>query len=318
MTIDATDDGLFPVERLPFKLSDRFGVPPFSVLDRRQGEWQDAKRRWMALGIQSEVGRDRGLTYTGQYQADGSPRDDFVGQKLMETSDGTSVFDPMLAETAYRWYSKAGHSILDPFAGGSVRGIVASHMGRRYTGVDLRAEQVDANYEQIDLAATGCPPYWVAGDALDVRTVAPGGYDMIFSCPPYADLEVYSDDPRDLSTMNYPAFLDTYRQIIAQAVGLLRPHRFAGWVISDVRGKDGAYMGLVYDTVRAFEDCGMRLWNDHIILDPVSTLAVRAGRQFDISRKAGRAHQHMLVFVKGNGREAADHLTDGQQKVVWS
>lgn len=38
-------------------LAERFGVPPFSVLDARQGYWQDRKRAWLALGIQSELGR---------------------------------------------------------------------------------------------------------------------------------------------------------------------------------------------------------------------------------------------------------------------
>jgi hypothetical protein len=38
-------------------LSARFGVPPFSVLNARDGWWQDRKRAWLALGIRSEVGR---------------------------------------------------------------------------------------------------------------------------------------------------------------------------------------------------------------------------------------------------------------------
>jgi len=38
-------------------LAERFGVPPFSVLDARQGYWQDRKRAWLALGIKSEIGR---------------------------------------------------------------------------------------------------------------------------------------------------------------------------------------------------------------------------------------------------------------------
>lgn len=38
-------------------LSERFLVPPFSVLDARQGYWQERKRAWLALGIQSELGR---------------------------------------------------------------------------------------------------------------------------------------------------------------------------------------------------------------------------------------------------------------------
>ena len=38
-------------------LAERFIVPPFSVLDARQGYWQERKRAWLALGIQSELGR---------------------------------------------------------------------------------------------------------------------------------------------------------------------------------------------------------------------------------------------------------------------
>jgi len=38
-------------------LADRFGIPPFSVLNAREGWWQDRKRAWIALGIQSELGR---------------------------------------------------------------------------------------------------------------------------------------------------------------------------------------------------------------------------------------------------------------------
>ena len=39
------------------KLSDRFLIPPFSVLNAREGWWQDRKRSWLALGIKSEEGR---------------------------------------------------------------------------------------------------------------------------------------------------------------------------------------------------------------------------------------------------------------------
>ena len=41
-------------------LADRFGVPPFSVLNAREGWWQDRKAAWIALGIKSELGRGGG------------------------------------------------------------------------------------------------------------------------------------------------------------------------------------------------------------------------------------------------------------------
>ena len=41
-------------------LAAQFGVAPFSVLNAREGWWQDRKRAWLALGIQSEIGRGEG------------------------------------------------------------------------------------------------------------------------------------------------------------------------------------------------------------------------------------------------------------------
>jgi len=53
---------LYRPDLLPFgrdspTLAERFGVPPFSVLDARQGYWQERKRAWLELGIESELGR---------------------------------------------------------------------------------------------------------------------------------------------------------------------------------------------------------------------------------------------------------------------
>lgn len=57
--------GLFPPEVAPaaptVRLADKFGIPPFSVLNAREGWWQNRKRAWLALGIQSELGRGEQL-----------------------------------------------------------------------------------------------------------------------------------------------------------------------------------------------------------------------------------------------------------------
>ena len=41
-------------------LSDRFMIPPFSVLNAREGWWQSRKKAWLAIGIKSELGRGGG------------------------------------------------------------------------------------------------------------------------------------------------------------------------------------------------------------------------------------------------------------------
>jgi DNA modification methylase len=100
---------------------------------------------------------------------------------------GTSVFDPALCEVMYLWFSKAGDSIIDPFAGGSVRGIVAVEVGRHYTGVDLRKEQIEANEANAEIC-TGEKPHWINGDSINIDTLAAGKYDFMFTCPPYGNL----------------------------------------------------------------------------------------------------------------------------------
>ena len=92
---------------------------------------------------------------------------------------GTSIFDPVLCELAYRWFCPPGGHVLDPFAGGSVRGIVAVQLGREYTGIDLRPEQVAANEVQ---AASICPqasPRWLVGDSRYLSDMRP----LITICP---------------------------------------------------------------------------------------------------------------------------------------
>lgn len=233
-----------------------------------------------------------GLT-TGAIQMDGAPQ------------SGTSIFDPVLCELAYRWFCPQGGTILDPFAGGSVRGIVASELGRPYVGVDLRPEQVVANRAQADRICSDPQPVWHVGDSRQIDEHAAGvETDFIFSCPPYADLEVYSDDPQDLSTLAYPEFRDAYFEIIAKASAMLKPDRFACFIVGEVRDKRGNYYGFVPDTIAAFRAAGLEYYNEAILVTAAGSLPIRAGKQFEATRKVGKTHQNILVFVKGDAKAA--------------
>ena len=223
------------------------------------------------------------------------------------TASGTSIFDPVLCEIACRWFCPPGGTVLDPFAGGSVRGVVASRLGLTYVGVELRAEQVAANQTQAALGGEGPAPRWITGDSRDIGRLAKGvEADLIFSCPPYWNLEVYSDDPADLSTLGKDAFFDAYAGIIRDTVARLREDRFAVGVIGDVRDVGGFFVNLPGRTVEAFEAAGARFYNDAILVTAVGSLPIRAGRQFAASRKLGRTHQNVLVFCKGDPKRATE------------
>lgn len=282
------------------QLAEEFVAPPFTVLDARQGYWQDRKHFWTILGIASQAGRDMSACTSARNAAIQRGK-----------AEGGSIFDPVLSEVAYSWFAPPTGLVLDPFAGGSVRGIVAAILGRSYFGVDLRPEQVEANRQQA--AAMGLPvaPEWCCGDSLDLAEHFAGREaDMVFSCPPYADLEVYSDDPRDLSRMRYGDFLAAYRRIVEQCFDLLAPDSFAVWVVGEVRDRRGRYRNFVGDTVAAFKAAGFAYYNEAVLLTPAGSLPLRAGAQMRASRKLGKAHQNVLVFVKGSARAAAERCGD--------
>jgi hypothetical protein len=553
-------------------LTDRFLVPPFSVLDGKQGYWLERKQAWMALGIVSEAGREHVKNTCASIHLDVA--------KGHSVRVGGSVFDPVLAELAYRWFCPPAGAVFDPFAGGSVRGVVAALLGRTYRGVDLSKSQVEANREQweeiwgklgkrkglkqtarevvpfapraitpverhgghwvkrddlfqragarggkvrtcsalaegakglvtagsrqspqvnivariaqdlgvpcrvhvpsgaltpellsaqeagaelvqhspgyntvivsrarkdaaergwteipfgmecqeaveqtaaqvparfpkdvrrlvvpvdsgmslagilaglesrglslpvlgvqvgadptkrLDEFAPGwrdrcdlvqsdldyhaaapetqigdltldpiyeskCLPFleagdllwvvgirpsaeagledvpvtepvWKQGDAAKVRVPKRPDSDLLFSCPPYFDLERYSDDPADLSAMPWDAFLESYREIIRRGCARLRPNRFAVWVVADVRGKDGIYRGLVEETHAAFQAQGLRPYNRFVLAGALSAAPARAARFFMAARKVVAVHQEVLVYVKGSPEQAAE------------
>jgi len=370
-------------------LTDDYVVPPFSVLDTRQGYWQERRRRWLSLGITSEMGRSaeafevatmRDGTVVGasgglrRGELDTSPqmvamkpsadrttylegmrsgegRELVPGKGNWRSSDGvyargngvssmgagagntaaaaapgTSIFDPVLCELAYRWWAPAGGTILDPFAGGSVRGIVAAKLGHPYIGIDLSGRQLEANREQAAalLGPNDPVPTWIEGDSTDLDLLIGSSVkvDLVFSCPPYYDLEVYSDDPADLSAKGtYADFVEGYRAIMRAAVGHLATGGFAAMVVSEIRGKDGFYKGLVPDTIAALEDAGARYYNEAILVNSAGSLPLRAGQYMAAGRKLGRCHQNVIVGRKGTGstREWSAERADppDPQTALW-
>ena len=269
-------------------LRDKFIEPPFSVLDTKSGSWQNRKRLWKTLGMQSEVGREHVVVIANSFAK--------YGKTSMPE---VSIFDPALCEVLYHWFCEPGGKILDPFAGGSVRGIVANKLGYKYTGIDIRQNQIDSNREQaLQILDINNQPQWYVGDSdkvLDDLFVH--DFDFVFSCPPYADLEVYSDLPGDISNMNYLEFLVAYESIIKKSCKKLKPGGFACFVVGEVRDKYGNYIGFVPDTIRAFQNCGMKFYNEGILLNAIATASLRAGNNMK-NKKLVKVHQNILVFKK--------------------
>jgi DNA modification methylase len=270
------------------KLHERFIAPPFSVLDAKQGYWTKRKQAWHAEGVSG--GHNQQLNSS---------------QPISDNFEDNSAFDPVLAECVYRWFAPCGGRVLDPFAGEAIKGLVAAKLGYKYTGIERRTEQVDANRKQA--TTMGLSARWICADSrkLSAELKGDGDFDLIFTSPPYFDLEKYSTDDQDASAVKtYKQFLAWYKDIFSQAVARLRDNRFVVVKIGDVRDEQGFYRNLAGDSTSIFLDLGLKLYNMAILVTPIGTLPMRNRAPFEKYRKLSNAHQYVQCFFKGEDTKA--------------
>lgn len=313
-------------------LQDRFIVPPFSIFDTRQGYWQRRKKMWRELiGDMGESRNDTLLhspevKYKDLYQRTRKHREElglsfkeylekYVPDDVKEReaskvlSAGVSLFDPVLSEICCRWFTPAtGAKIFDCFAGDTQKGLVFGQCGYEFTGIELRQEQVDINNRA--LIGRNLPVKYICDDGRNVANhFEADSQDLLFSCPPYFDLEHYSDLENDASNQkSYDDFIQILRDAFTAAIGCLKDNRFAVIVVGDVRDKhSGFYYDFCGDIKRIFKDGGMSLYNEIILIETGASTALRASRYMD-SRKVAKMHQNVLIFYKGKTKDIKKHF----------
>jgi DNA modification methylase len=272
------------------KLSDIFVVPPFSVLDTRQGYWNDRKKHWKTI-----IGDD------------GESREGTLSESELMSgiNNGVSILDPVLAEIANRWFTPDNANTFDCFAGDTVFGYVSSYLGHNFTGIELRKEQADLNNQRCK----GLKAKYYCDDGRNVcNYLEPNSQDLLFSCPPYFDLEVYSDLENDASNQkDYISFIKILETAFTNAISCLKENRFAFIVVGDLRNKNGAYYNFPQTIKDIFLAAGCVLYNELVLVEPLGTLPQRVGRYMG-TRKIGKCHQNILVFYKGDIKEIKNNF----------
>ena len=267
------------------KLTDKFIVPPFSILDTRQGYWQERKKYWCELIGDNGESRENTL----------------AKENIMSAlNNGVSILDPVLSELVNLWFGLPKSKTFDCFAGDSVFGYVSSYLGNEFTGIELRKEQADLNNQRVK----GFQSKYICDDGQNVLNhIEPNSQDLLFSCPPYFDLEVYSDMPNDASNQKeYSDFLKILDNAFTGAIKCLKDNRFAVITVGDVRDKKGFYYRFVDDIKDIFKKNGILLYNEMILVESIGTLPQRVWRYME-HRKIGKCHQNVLVFFKGDPKQ---------------
>jgi len=292
---DMADFGFFQNADLPdveseeethTTLTDKFVVPPFSILDTRQGYWQERKKIW-----KKKIGDN------------GQARDvEVLGSSLQkynnEKYEDASILDPVLCEITCKWFLPHCGNTFDVFAGDTVFGYVSAFLGNNFTGIELRQEQCDFNQKAVN----GLNANYICDDGRNVlQYIDEDSQDLLFSCPPYFDLEVYSNLKNDASNQkSYEEFYTILDIAFSNAIHCLKKDRFAVIVCGDVRDKKtGFYYNFPEDIKKTFQKNGMSLYNEMILVDVIGTARLRVNKYME-SRKIAKVHQNVLVFYKGD------------------
>ena len=312
-------------------IDEDFIIFPCSILDQSNGKWQDRKKYWIErLDINDNINSREGklfdkdyiflypktfklyydfkdknnaqLTFKEFVEKFNPP--EFEKEKQSISSKGISVFDPVLSELSCKWFSPyLGSKIFDCFAGDCFKGLVFALCGYEFTGIELRQEQVDDNinackkFENLNLK-------YICDDGQNVdKYLQKESQDLLFSCPPYYNLEVYSKLPNDASNQKeYCDFLKILDNAYSKSIKILKDNRFAVIVVGNIRDKKGFYYNFVNDIINIFNKNGMFLLNELILKEPVAIRCFSSRRLFK-SRRIVKIHQNILVFYKGNPKK---------------
>lgn len=261
--------------RMDFKTSTSIW-PVDELIRKASAEWREYSGEDGRTGSRAGAMREEETAYSGTY----------------------SLFPGPLAQWAYiRYAGPKTNVIIDPFAGGPIRGVVAAAMGYEYHGVDVRQEAIDENEEVMEEQDLGA--YYHLGDARYLQELFDeNSFEFAIACPPYYNLEVYSDLPGDLSNRkSYEDFLHDMFLAWRSLWSVMKDGAFVCAVIGNFRQGGDELFDFRGHTVAAMEDVGFTFWQDIVLSRSMGSAAVRAATSWK-GKKLVPRHEYLLVFKK--------------------
>jgi len=250
----------------------KYGYLPMSIFEI---DWQQTKILKAYVGDTSQ-GRSKTTSVIAYQESAGS------------------IFNPYLCKSLLRGYAPKNADIYDPFAGGGTRAIISTTMGHKYTGCEIRQEEVDgvmARGKTLGLDFT-----ILHEDARDF--VDKEAFNFSITCPPYYDMEQYHGGKDDLSMApTYKAFMTSIDKVMENVYASLKKDSFAIWVVGNLRHNNTYLIDFRGDVVRSAKKAGFIFHDDIVIHSAAGNAAQRVGR-FEANKKSVRIHEYALIFKK--------------------
>jgi len=284
-------------------LKQMFLIEPYSVINTRDGKWQKLKKQWNYLlkedGSTREEEEFSKRRNTGiQKRNNEIPTE--KQKQFMYNDKNISLFDPVISQLCYEWFCVKGGYVIDCCAGDTRKGNVIAHLGGTFTGIELRKEQVEHNNIKAENGAK-----WICDNGENILNhINEKSADMLLSCPPYFNLEVYSELENDISnSQNYDIFINSLKKMYIESIKCLKEDSFACIIIQNIRKVKSQlyidYYPFKEDIIKIFTENGMFFYNDIVILKANGTAQMRAIPYMN-QKKIVPIHEYLLVFYKGN------------------
>jgi DNA modification methylase len=214
-----------------------------------------------------------------------------------------SEFNPTVAKNVISFWSNPGDRILDPFAG-RTRALVSHCMGREYIGYEVSKDVCDYMNNRIDELqlemSEGNYISIINDDCRNIKkTFTTEYFDLVFTCPPYWNLEKYESCEGQLSDIDdYIQFLLALGERLVQATKVLRKDGYMCVVIGDFR-KRGKYIKIHSDLMQLLETNPLIKLYDVVIIQNIpfhSAAYYFGGRKKH--KYTAKAHEYLLVYKK--------------------
>lgn len=266
-------------------------------------------RHWNDLLYEKDKG-EKDTTYSSLWLFRNAkeipPFKDTIGSKSQtqarkEGKEYFSEFNPLVAENIINFWSDENDVVLDLFAG-RTRGIVAGLKHRKYYGFEISPKVHKAVLEVIEQGKDefdkGYAPIIYCDNSANLLNYNLPQIDLIFTCPPYHNLEKYESVDGQLSDIeNYSDFLNALKEIMRTALSKLKDNGFVCLVVGDFR-KEDRLIPFDCDITKMMEELGVVLW-DKVILQNINFgwAGIKFG-QVKHKRQTSKVTEYLLVFKK--------------------
>jgi DNA modification methylase len=276
---------VLPVEE-SISVKEQFGFLPLSIIKPTK----ESKLRWKdAYFSDNEI--DIRKTSSG-YTEDGI-------QKMSEFHAG-------VAENIIRYWSMKGSKVVDPFAGRVTRAVVTTKLDREYYGYEITPNTYKRALTHFD--KHNISPNLYKGDGCKLEHTEDNFADLVFTCPPYFNIEQYETCDNQLSDIkDYDTFMDSMGECIKNVKRVLKEGAWAVFVVADFR-VGGELKSFSSDLIQRFKNNDM-IHYDTIIMENISPFATLTAYQAACKRYTPKTHEYILVFRKPGEYEVPDYCS---------